>query len=83
MEIIKINSLAKSCMTEKDHNKFMSNINTKNLNSARLFLEDKIDEIVFSKKMKSIVEQQYKYTRLKELDNIVTNEYINQIDVNA
>lgn len=79
MEIQRVSNLAKSSMSEKDYNTFMNRINSQHLNSARLFVEDRMDEIIFSKRV-SVVDTT-KLQHLKQLDTIVTNEYINQIDV--
>ena len=80
MEILKISNIAKTCMNENDYNKFMVNLNNQQLNSARLFVEDKIEEVSSSSKNYA---QTMQYCQLRKLDDIVTNEYINKIDVNA
>lgn len=79
MEILKVSSIAKTCMNENEYNKFMVSLNNQQLNSARLIVEDKIEELSSSKNFA----QTMRYSQLKKLDNIVTNEYINKIDVNG
>lgn len=82
MEIKKISNLAKTCLNNNDYEKFMSKINNQELNSARLFIEDKMDDLMFSNKIESINHKKQQYNNLKNLDNIVTNAYINKLDVN-
>jgi len=76
-----VSNLAKVSMVEKDYELLMAKINSQNLNGARLFVEDKIDEIIFSRKIESF--NYNKLKTLKQLDTIITNEYINRIDVNG
>lgn len=78
MEIGTISNLAKGGMVESDYNNFMARINNRQLNLARLFVEDKMDEIVFSREPRPNYER---LKHLKRLDAIITQEYINQIDV--
>ena len=82
MEIKIISNLAKTCLNNNDYEKFMSKINNQGLNSARLFIEDKIDNLMFSSKIESISHKKQYYNNLKKLDDIVTNTYINKLDVN-
>lgn len=79
--MVEISNLAKYGMIQRDYDVFMSKINNKQLNSARLFVEDKMDEIVFSKNIP--IPNYVKLGHLKKLDTIITNEYINQLDVNG
>lgn len=78
-----MNNLAKTCLNQNDYDTFMAKVNNQQLNSARLFIEDKMDEVMFNNKLQSISHKKQIYSSLKQLDNIVTNEYINQIDVNG
>lgn len=76
MEIKIVSNLAKASLNEPDYNRFIERIENKQLNSARLFIEDKLEN--FNGKKKSI-----KFKALSKLDNIITNEVINQIEVNG
>lgn len=76
MEIKIVSNLAKASLNQSDYEKFIQKIENKNLNSARLFIEDKLEN--YTGKKKAI-----QYQALSKLDNIITNEVINQIEVNG
>lgn len=83
MDIVKVSDLAKSGLNEINYNTFMAHINNRKLNDVRLFIDNQIDELIFSTKLNTVKFRHEKIINLKKLDNIVTNEYINQIDVNG
>ena len=83
MDIMKVSDLAKSGLNEVNYNKFMSHINNRKLNNARLFLDNQIDELIFSTKLDTVKFRHERIVNLKKLDNIITNEYINQMDING
>jgi len=83
MNIVNLSDTAKSVLDSKDYDTLMSYINNRNLNKARLFIEDKIDDNIFSTKLESVSYREDKMLRLKKLDNIITNELINNIDIHG
>ena len=83
MDIVKLSDTAKSVLDNKNYEILMAHINNRNFNNARIFIEDKIDEIIFSTRLDSIGYRQEKILRLQEVDTIITEEIINKIDVNG
>lgn len=83
MDIVKLSDTAKSVLDNKNYEILMAYINNRNFNNARIFIEDKIDEIIFSTRLDSIGYRQEKILRLQEVDAIITEEIINKIDVNG
>jgi len=83
MNIVNLSDTAKSVLDSKDYDTLMSYIKKRNLNKARLFIEDKIDDNIFSTKLESVSYREDKMLRLKKLDNIITNELINNIDIHG
>jgi len=79
MDIVQVSNTAKSVLNDNDYAKLMKHINNRDLSTARIFIEDKIDEIIFSRKVG--VFNYEKLKNFKKLDSIITNEYINNIDV--
>jgi hypothetical protein len=83
MDIVKLSDTAKSVLDNENYEILMAHINNRNFNNARIFIEDKIDEIIFSTRLDSIGYRQEKILRLQEVDAIITEEIINKIDVNG
>lgn len=83
MDIVKLSDTAKSVLDNENYEILMAYINNRNFNNARIFIEDKIDEIVFSTRLDSLGYRHEKILRLKEVDAIITEEIINKIDVNG
>lgn len=83
MDIVKLSDTAKSVLDNKNYEILMAHINNRNFNNARIFIEDKIDEIIFSTRLDSIGYRHEKILRLQEVDAIITEEIINKIDVNG
>lgn len=83
MNIVQLSDTAKSVLNENDYNTLMKSINNRDISTARIFIEDKIDEIIFSTRLDSIGYRHEKVLRLQEVDAIITNEIINKIDVNG
>ena len=83
MDIVKLSDTAKSVLDNKNYEILMAYINNRNFNNARIFIEDKIDEIIFSTRLDSIGYRQEKILRLQEVDAIITEEIINKINVNG
>ena len=83
MNIIHLSDTAKSVLNKNDYNILMENINNRSMSSARIFIEDKIDEIIFSSKLESVAYRYDQVMRLREIDVIITNEIINKINVNG
>ena len=79
MDIVQVSNTAKSVLNDNEYAKLMKHINNRDLSTARIFIEDKIDEIIFSRKVG--VFNYEKLKSFKKLDSIITNEYINNIDV--
>jgi hypothetical protein len=74
MDVNKVNTLAKMCMTTNDHSSFMNYINTQQLNTARIKVEEQLD------KLSGQHHVGLKQIACKKLDTIITNEYIKTID---
>ena len=83
MDIVKLSDTAKSVLDNKNYEILMAHINNRNFNNARIFIEDKIDEIIFSTRLDSIGYRHEKILRLQEVDAIITEEIINKINVNG
>jgi hypothetical protein len=83
MNIVKLSDTAKSVLNTTNYEILMAHINNRNLNNARIFIEDKIDEIIFSTRLDSLGYRHEKILKLKEVDSIITQEIINKIDVNG
>lgn len=83
MNIINLSDTAKSVLNGQDYNILMKHINNRDMTTARIFIEDKIDELIFSTKLDSVNYRQEKVVRLKQVDAIITNEIINNIEVNG
>ena len=83
MNITHLSDTAKSVLNKNDYNILMENINNRSMSSARIFIEDKIDEIIFSSKLESVAYRYDQVMRLREIDVIITNEIINKINVNG
>ena len=81
MDINEIKYLATTALDATEYNTFIDKVNNNKLNSARLFLENKLDNIVFNNNHFSPSIAVFQYNSLKKLDDIITNEYINKIDV--
>lgn len=83
MNIVKLSDTAKSVLDNPNYEILMGHINNRNMNNARIFIEDKIDEIIFSTRLDSLGYRHEKVMRLKEVDAIITNEIINKTKVNG
>lgn len=83
MNIVKLSDTAKSVLNDSDYNKLMGHVNNRDLNSARIFIEDKIDQNIFSTKVDSSLMRYEKAKRLQTIDSIITEELIKTIDVNG
>lgn len=83
MDIVKLSDTAKSVLDNSNYEILMGHINNRNMNNARIFIEDKIDELIFSTRLDSLGYRHEKIMRLKEVDTIITNEIINKINVNG
>lgn len=83
MNIVKLSDTAKSVLDNPNYEILMGHINNRNMNNARIFIEDKIDEIIFSTRLDSLGYRHEKVMRLKEVDAIITNEIINKTEVNG
>lgn len=83
MNIVKLSDTAKSVLDNSNYEILMGHINNRNMNNARIFIEDKIDEIIFSTRLDSLGYRHEKVMRLKEVDAIITNEIINKTKVNG
>lgn len=83
MDIVKLSDTAKSVLDNSNYEQLMAHINNRNMNNARIFIEDKIDELIFSTRLDSLGYRHEKIMRLKEVDAIITNEIINKINVNG
>lgn len=83
MNIVKLSDTAKSVLDNSNYEILMGHINNRNMNNARIFIEDKIDEIIFSTRLDSLGYRHEKVMRLKEVDAIITNEIINKTEVNG
>jgi len=81
MDINEIRNLATTALDANEYDSFINKIKHNKLNSARLFLENKLDNIVFNNNHFSPTVAVFQYNSLKKLDDIITNEYINKIDV--
>ncbi len=74
MDINQINNLAKVAFKNTEYQFFMSKINNKQLNIARIFIEDTIEKTKSSN---------ISFVFLKKLDNVITNEIIKNIEING
>ncbi len=83
MNVVKVSDTAKSVLNGSDYNILMGHINNRKMNNARVFIEDKIDNIIFSTNLESVSYRHEKIMRLKEIDAIITDEIINNIKVNG
>ena len=83
MDIVKLSDTAKSVLDNQNYEILMGHINNRNMNNARVFVEDKIDEIIFSTRLDSIGYRHEKILRLQEVDAIITEHIINNINVNG
>lgn len=83
MDIVKLSDTAKSVLDNSNYEQLMAHINNRNMNNARIFIEDKIDELIFSTRLDSLGYRHEKIMRLKEVDAIITNEIINKTKVNG
>lgn len=83
MDIVKLSDTAKSVLDNQNYEILMGYINNRNMNNARVFIEDKIDEIIFSTRLDSIGYRHEKILRLQEVDAIITEHIINNINVNG
>ena len=79
MDIVQVSNTAKSVLNDNEYAKLMKHINNRYLSTAIIFNEDEIDEIIVSRKVG--VFNYEKLKSFKKLDSIITNEYINNIDV--
>ena len=46
MDIVQVSNTAKSVLNDNEYAKLMKHINNRDLSTARIFIEDKIDEII-------------------------------------
>lgn len=83
MNIVNLSDTAKSVLNDKDYNVLMKHVNNRNLTSARVFIEDTVENLITITRLDNLGYQHEKVRRLQLIDNIITEEILSKTKPNG